>query len=134
MARGSDRREKGEKSLRGMVKVKGHIGISHEAAQEVEFLVDTGSGYTVLPPRLANELGIQPTHTTSAVVADSRTVEMGVAAAYLKLMDREGIVLVGVLAVPVPLLGVMSLETLGLKVDPINETLEHDWPFGPAVL
>ena len=118
----------------GFVRVTGLFGANQEAAREVEFLVDTGSRYTVIPPNLARDLGITPTVTTSALLADSRTVEMDMAAAHLKLMDREGAVLVGILEVPIPLLGVMSLETLGLKVNPVSEALEHAWPFGPALL
>ena len=36
--------------------------------------------------------------------------------------------------VPMPLLGATALEVLGLKVDPVGETLEHSRPFGPAAL
>jgi len=116
------------------VRVKAYIGLRQDSLQEIEFLVDTGSRYTVIPPRLARDLGIASTVPTRAVVADNRVVEMGTAMAYLKLMDRDGAVPVGILGVPVPLLGVTALEILGLKVDPIKGILEHDWPFGPAVL
>ena len=109
-------------------------GANRDVAREVEFLVDTGSRYTVISPSLADDLGIAPTVTTKALLADSRTVDMGMAAAHLSLMDREGAVLIGILDVPMPLFGVMPLETLGLKVNPVSETLEHAWPFGPALL
>jgi hypothetical protein len=33
-----------------------------------------------------------------------------------------------------PLLGVTALEALGLKVNPVAETLEYARPYGPAVL
>jgi predicted aspartyl protease len=36
--------------------------------------------------------------------------------------------------VPMPLLGASALESLGLKVDPVEEVLEHSRPFGPAAL
>ena len=42
----------------GLVKVTGEIGLRSQGLQELEFLVDTGSLYTFLPPSLANELGI----------------------------------------------------------------------------
>lgn len=118
----------------GFVRVKGLIGRSQESAQEVEFLVDTGSWYTVISPDLASDLGITPTVVTQAILANSSRVEMGTSMAYLRLSDREGAVPVGILEVPYPLLGVSSLEALGLKVNPVDETLEHKWPFGPAVL
>jgi len=36
--------------------------------------------------------------------------------------------------VPMPLLGATALEILGLKVNPVEETLEPSRPFGPAAL
>ena len=118
----------------GLVKVKGVIGGSVEQAKEVEFLTDSGSFYTLLPPALAYELAIKPMVTTRVTLADSRTVEIGVGIAYLRLLDREAAVPVGVLDVPLPLLGVTALEGLGLKVDPAKGTVEHSRPFGPAAL
>jgi len=118
----------------GFVKVKGLIGSSRESTREVEFLADSGTFYTVLPPNLAGNLGIIPTVSTLATLADKRQVEMGVTVAYLQLLDREGAVPVGVMDVPMPLLGVTALECLGLKVDPTTGVLEHSRPFGPAIL
>lgn len=118
----------------GTVNVKASIGRSREELQEIEFLVDTGSLYTFLPPGTLRELGITPTVTSTDVLANSRTQEVGLAVAYLKLMDREGGIPVGSMDVPVPLLGATALEILGLKVDLVGETLEHSRPFGPMAL
>jgi clan AA aspartic protease len=115
----------------GFVKVTASIGASREDLQEVEFLVDTGSFYTVLPPPLASNLGISASSfTAQATLADKRTVQFPVALAYLSLMDRETVVLAGIFDVPIPLLGVRDLEGLGLIVDPIKGTLEAFLPFG----
>lgn len=114
----------------GFVKVTASIGVSRENLQEVEFLVDTGSFFTVLPPDLAQTLGIIPTHTTRAVLADKREIMVEVGLAYLYLMDRETVALVGVLEVPEPLLGVSALEGLGLRVNPVEGTVEAFLPFG----
>lgn len=118
----------------GLVMVTGQIGLRADNLQEVEFLVDTGSLYTFLPPDLATRLGIVPTTTGRIILADSRTMEVGLAMAYLKLLDREGGIPAGMLDVPVPLLGVTALEILGLKVNPTEETLESSRSFGPAAL
>ena len=118
----------------GLVKATGHIGLSREALQDVEFLVDTGSFYTFLPPALAANLGITLPVTSRVITADSSTVEIQVGVAYLRLMDREGGIIVGSMDVPMPLLGASAMEVLGLKVNPVEETLEHTRPFGPAAL
>ncbi len=118
----------------GLVRVKAYIGLRQDSLQEVEFLVDTGSFYTFLPPGLAADLGITFPVTSGVILADSRRAVAPVGVAYLRLMDREGGILVASMNVPMPLLGASALEALGLKVNPVDETLEYSRPFGPAVL
>ena len=127
----------------GLVKVAGGIGLDESNLQDVEFLVETGSFYTMLPPRLAREAGITFPVTSRVTLADSCTVEVGVGVAFLRLEDRrledrEGGVIVASMDVPMPLLGASALEALGFKPEfifgPVTETLETTRPFGPAVL
>ncbi len=118
----------------GFVKVAALLGKNRDELREVTFLADFGSFYTLLTPSLARELGIEPALTAPVILADSRTVQIGVAVAYLRIGDREGGVPVGVMDVPEPLLGVSALEALGLKVNPMDGGLEKTRPFGPAVL
>ncbi|PKB79238.1 MAG: hypothetical protein BZY88_14315 [SAR202 cluster bacterium Io17-Chloro-G9] len=105
-----------------------------DASHEVEFLVDTGSFYSFVPPELGESLGISFPVTSRVVMADSRTVEVGVGVGYLRLGDRAGGIIVAAMEVPMPLLGASALEVLGIKVDPVEEILEHSRPFGPAAL
>lgn len=102
----------------GLAKVTAHIGLTQDSLQEAEVLVDTGSFYTFLPQGLAASLGITFPVTSQVVLADRRTAEAPLAVAYLRLMDREGGVLVASMGVPMPLLGASALEVLGLKVNP----------------
>ena len=118
----------------GLVKVTGEIGLRSQGLQELEFLVDTGSLYTFLPPSLATELGITFLESSTLVLADGSTQEVPVGVAYLRFADREGGIIVASMEVPMPLVGATALEVLGLKVNPVGETLEHSRPFGPAAL
>ena len=118
----------------GLVKAKGRVGIEESNLREVKFLVDTGSFYTFLTPDLAVVTGISFPVTSRVTLADSRTVEVQVGVAFLQLEGREGGVIVATMDVHMPLLGVSALEALGLKVDPVTETLEHSRPFGPTAL
>ena len=122
----------------GLVKVTGSIELDESNLREVEFLVDTGSFYTMLPSQLAREAGITFPVTSKVTLADSRTVEVGVGVAFLRLEDREGGVIVASMDVPMPLLGASALEALGFKpdsvVDPVTETLETTRPFGLSAL
>ena len=118
----------------GLVTTTGYIGLGGDGLWAVEFLVDTGSFYTFLPPTLGADIGITFPVSSSVVLAESRIVETDLGVAYLRLMDREGGILVASMDVPLPLLGASALETLGLKLNPVDETLEHSRPFGPAAL
>ena len=118
----------------GLVKAKALIGANREDLHEVEFLVDTGSLYTFLTPELASTLGIDLPLTSQVILADHRTKEVPVGVAYLSLEGREGGIILAVMDVPMPLLGATALEILGLKVNPVEETLELSRPFGPAAL
>ena len=73
----------------------------------------------------AAELGIGFPATSRVVVADGRFVDTALGVAYLRLLDREGGIILGSMDVPMPLLGASALEVLGFKVDPVTETLEH---------
>jgi len=118
----------------GTTTVNALIGPDQDHLQEVEFLVDTGSLYTFVTPALAARLDIQPTVATTLRTAGNRTVQTMIAAGCMRLMGREGGILVAVMNVPIPLLGVISLEVLGLKVNHVDQVLEYARPFGPMAL
>ena len=118
----------------GLVKGNALIGANQEDLHEVEFLVDAGSLYTFLTPELANTLGIDLPVASRVILADQRTKEVPVGVAYLRLEGREGGIILAVRDVPMPHLGATALEIRGLKVNPVEETLEISRPFGPAAL
>ncbi|MCI4436822.1 MAG: aspartyl protease [Ignisphaera sp.] len=119
----------------GYVRVKAFVGDAHKRkVMEVVFLVDTGSFYPVIPPNIAKELGIEPLAKTEIVLADSRKASVDISLAFLKVLDREGIFPVIIMDSPEPLLGVVVLEGLGVRVDPVTGKLEYSRPYGLAVL
>jgi clan AA aspartic protease len=118
----------------GYVRVKILIGADEKKAREVEFLEDTGAFYTTISPKMSEEMGIAPIARTKVVLADKRVVEVDVSLAYIKALDREGVLLVAIMEVPEPLLGVTTLEGLGLKVDPTTGKLEYSSSYGLAII
>jgi len=119
----------------GYVKVKATLGNAQRTmTREVEFMADTGAFYTIVPPTLAKELGIQPSARTKLTLADKRVVEADVSLAYIKVLDREGVFLIALIDAPEPLLGATVFEGLGLRVDPSTGNVEHSRPYGLAVL
>lgn len=110
----------------GYVRVRGLVANSsdHELKIELEFLVDTGAIYTVLPKSVAERLKLKESGKRKFKTG-SGVVELPVAEAFLTI-DGEGVtslVAIGSEDMPV-LLGVTTLELLGLQVDPVNGKLK----------
>lgn len=119
----------------GFVRVKAFVSnVEGTAGRELSFLVDTGAFYTVIPTPIAEELGIKPYAKTRLTLAGGRSVEAGVSLAYMKILDRDGVLPVAILEAPEPLLGATALEGLGLKVDPVTGRVEHSRSYGLALL
>jgi len=92
----------------------------------VDALVDTGATYTVIPRSLADEIGAPRT----GICADVKTVN-GVARLEFThvVIEIEGVVALEAVLVSdgleIPLIGVRTLEGLGLRADPATGRLER---------
>jgi clan AA aspartic protease len=113
----------------GLVKITAKIGPTMADSRPIEFMVDTGSLYTTLPPQIFNDLGIEARHHVRVVTADNRTRVIKLGSAEIEIQDRTAPILVGRMPVPAPLLGPEALEALGFKVNPVDKTLEPARPF-----
>jgi predicted aspartyl protease len=123
--------------LMGYVGTEGLLGDGKKTrVEEVEFLADSGSFYPIIPPELAQRLGIEPLLEVKAelVLADNRRVRVPISIAYFKLLDREGPFQVVIMDVPEPVLGVTVFEGLGIKIDPATGKLEYSRPYGLAAI
>jgi clan AA aspartic protease len=90
----------------------------------VDALVDTGAIYTLLPASILREIGVEPAFKMPFVYADGRRVEMDTGTIAVRVDGRlrytpcifgeesSGAIL-----------GVVTLEELGLGVDPVNRRL-----------
>jgi len=91
---------------------------------EVEFLVDSGAVYSLVPGKILDELEIEPHREMSFSLADGTTVKRRVCSAYFEFEGEGG---------PAPvvygeegdtaLLGATTLESLGLVLNPFSRTL-----------
>jgi clan AA aspartic protease len=119
----------------GYVKVRAKIGDPEQKrVKELEFLVDTGASYMVVPPSVADELGLKPVKKAKVTLADKREVDAGFAFAYVSLLGREAPVTVLVFESPMPLLGTFTLQVLGLEVDPAKEEVKPSRPFALGLM
>ncbi len=89
-----------------------------------KFLVDSGASFTVLPAPFAKKLKIKPIYEKSFNLADGKVVKRKIGSALIRLGDQE---------MPSPvvlgeendakLLGVLTLESFGLALDPFERKL-----------
>ena len=91
---------------------------------EIEWLVDSGAVYTVVPAQTLARLDIAPHSERTFVLADGREVTWPVGDAGFVIGSRQGasVVVFGEDQSPA-LLGVTTLEALGLGLDPVRREL-----------
>lgn len=115
--------------------VYAELVVRGRASKRIRALVGTGSAYIVLDPKTIAELGLFETpFEVELTLADKRRVRSKLYLAEVEVEGRRGPALVAELDVPVPLLGVYALETLGLKPDPLTGRLEVVGPEGGYLL
>lgn len=92
--------------------------------KEVEFIVDTGATFPVIPRATAQELAISPIERRSFTLADGRSVDRDIGWAGIAYDGQSAPVRVVIGERDDPaLLGALALEALGLEVDPVSRTL-----------
>jgi len=91
----------------------------------VRFLVDSGATYTLVPAEESRLLELQPKRTVAFSLADGTTIERRVSECHLSLPQGEGHtpVIVGEPG-DEALLGVITLEELGLVLNPFTRELQ----------
>ena len=93
------------------------------------FLIDTGAQYSLLPHPAWTALGLEPTRTRAFHLADGTRIERAVSECLIELPAIDGETPRGhtpvILGEPgdVALLGVVTLENLGLVFNPFDRSL-----------
>jgi clan AA aspartic protease len=106
-----------------MTEITGEVTGPHGAAN-VTFLVDSGAMYTVLPHEVWRALGLDATRRERFALADGTGIERPMSECIITLPEGRTTTPV-VLGEPgdVALLGVVTLEELGLVLDPFKRSL-----------
>lgn len=90
----------------------------------VDFLIDSGAVYSLVPKQKLKSLGLKPYKSVDFVLADGTKITRQVGDAYFEYQGEGG-------SAPVifgeagdePLLGVTTLESLGLVLNPFRREL-----------
>jgi aspartyl protease family protein len=93
-------------------------------AVPVRLLVDTGAVYSVLPSDVWRPLRLQPTDRADFTLADGSTITRNVSECRFSIQGKTGTspVVLGE-ATEGPLLGAVTLEALGLMLNPLTREI-----------
>lgn len=110
----------------GMTTVQARLANVFDRNREttVEMTVDSGAIYSIVPAQTLRQIGVQPERTDTFWLADGRSVQRRVGHVVFEIQGTQGIskVIFG-RAGDASLLGVLTLEVLGLSLDPLKRTL-----------
>ncbi len=101
--------------------VKGPSGIT----SKVKFLIDSGATYTLLPKSVCETIKLTPKREMKFILADGREIFRKVSECHIEITEGDGYtpVIIGEEG-DEALLGVVTLEILGLVLNPFKRTLE----------
>jgi predicted aspartyl protease len=109
----------------GLVYVEGKVTgpTGHQAS--LEFLVDSGAAYTLLPHETWRSIGLEAKRSVRFRLADGTAIERQVSECHITLAQGDGHTPV-ILGEPgdEALLGTITLEVLGLVLNPFTRTLQ----------
>jgi clan AA aspartic protease len=109
----------------GVVFVEGTVTGPTGKQATLKFLVDSGATYTLLPRKVWRAIGLKPIDSATCVLADGTEVERKVSECRIALPQgqRHTPVMLGEKG-DEALLGVVTLEVLGLILNPYTRKLQ----------
>lgn len=109
----------------GITYIEGLVSGPTGKQATVRFLVDSGAVYTLLPYDGWSTIGLTPKRSVTFTLADGTPIERKVSECHIALPQGDGHtpVILGE-AGDEPLLGVVTLEILGLVLNPFTRTLQ----------
>ena len=109
----------------GITYIEGVVSGEDSKKATVRFLVDSGATYTLLPHSDWQAIGLKPKREMDFTLADGAIVKRNISECYIVLPQGEGHTPV-ILGEPgdEALLGAVTLEILGLVLNPFTRTLQ----------
>ncbi|MBI2191928.1 MAG: aspartyl protease family protein [Planctomycetes bacterium] len=109
----------------GLTYIEGVVAGPTGRRRTLEFLVDSGAMYSLLPHKDWKSIRLAPKRSMVFTLADGTKIERRISECHMALPQGEGHTPV-ILGEPgdEALLGVVTLENLGLVLNPFNRTLQ----------
>jgi clan AA aspartic protease len=109
----------------GLTHIEGTVSGPTGEKSRVEFLVDSGAKYTLLPEASWKAIKLSPKRRMTFTLADGTKIERNISEAFIELPQGEGHTPV-ILGEPgdEALLGVVTLQELGLVLNPFQRSLK----------
>jgi len=109
----------------GLVFVEGTVTGPAGQQEKLEFLVDSGATYTLLPNNTWRSIGLTAKRSVGFSLADGTRIERQVSECHITLPQGDGHTPV-ILGEPgdEALLGMVTLENLGLVLNPFTRSLQ----------
>jgi clan AA aspartic protease len=109
----------------GLVFVEGTVTGPTGAQASLQFLVDSGATYTLLPHATWQSIGLAPKRSARFTLADGATMERQISECHIAIPQGDGHTPV-ILGEPgdEALLGTVTLEMLGLVLNPFSRILQ----------
>ena len=109
----------------GLTFVEGIVRGTTGGEERVKFLVDSGAKYTLLPETTWKSIGLSPKRSLTFTLADGTNIDRNVSECYIELPQGSGHtpVILGESG-DEALLGVVTLEELGLVLNPFQRSLQ----------
>lgn len=97
-----------------------------DKSRQIQLLVDSGATYSLLPEDVWQELEIKPQEKLDFILADGTKIERRASECKIRLNGKERHTPV-ILGEPgdEPILGVITLENLGMILDPFKRELRQ---------
>lgn len=110
----------------GLTIIRVRVANAHRRGHhvDVDMTVDSGAIYSIVPGTVLREIGVEPERTETFWLADGRSVRRRIGHVRFEIQGSDGIckVIFG-RAGDAALLGALTLESLGLSLDPLKRTL-----------
>jgi predicted aspartyl protease len=110
----------------GITYVTGTVTGPTGSQATLRFLIDSGAAYTLLPYAVWQALGLAPKRTMTFALADGTLIDREISECHIALPQGDGHtpVILGAPGDDEPLLGVITLENLGLMLNPFTRELQ----------